>query len=93
MSERESPIELGRLEDGLDAVSVNGIRSVALDRIRHEIRRELDHARSRVLATLVVQAHGDLLHRLEQCREHQTHGSCADNVHLHPGVQSLRAVE
>ena len=37
LSERESLIELGRLEDRLDAVSVNGIRSVALDRIRHEI--------------------------------------------------------
>ena len=84
LSECESPIELGRIEDCLDAVSVDGIRAVALDRVRHEVRRELDHARSGVLATLVVQAHGEPLHRLEQCREHQAHRSCADNVHLHP---------
>ncbi len=52
-------VELGWIEDGLDAVSVDGVGSVALDRVRHEIRGELDHARSRVLAPFLVQAHGE----------------------------------
>src|SRR5215510_15452941 len=84
-------VELRRIENRLDTVSVDCIGPVALHGIRHEIRRELDHARSRVLPPLLIEAHGDSLHRLEQCCEQKTNWSCADHVHSHAGGQSLRA--
>ena len=74
LSEGEALVELWRIEDGLDAVSVDGIGAVALDRVRHEVRRELDHPGARVLVPLLVEAHREPLHRLEQCREQKTHG-------------------
>ena len=91
LSEREALVELWWIEDGLDAVSVDGIGSVALDRIRHEVRCELDHPGARVLASLLIEAHGEPLHRLEQCREQETHGSCADHVHSSAGRQGLES--
>jgi hypothetical protein len=80
-SEREFLVELQWIEDCPDAVSVDGIVFVALDRIRHEVRCELDHARSRVLAPLLIEAHGEPLHRLKQCREKETYGPGADDVY------------
>ncbi len=71
----------GRIEDGLDVVSVDVIGAVALDRIRHEVRGELDHPGTRVLVSLLIETDGEALHRLEQCRQQETHGSCADDVH------------
>jgi hypothetical protein len=85
LSERETPLQLGWIKYGFDTVSVDGIGSVALYGIRHEIRRELDHARSRVLAPLLIEAHGDSLHLLEQCCEQKTNWSRADHVHSHAG--------
>ena len=72
LPEREALVELGRIEDGLDVVSVDVIGAVALDRVRDEVRRELDHPRARVLVPLLVEAHGEPLHRLEQRGEQET---------------------
>ena len=91
LSEREALVELWRIEDGLDAVSVDGVGAVALDRIRHEVRRELDHPGARVLASLLVEAHREPLHRLEQRRQHEADGPRADDVHSPLGRQRLES--
>ena len=91
LSERESLVELRRIEDGRDALSVDVIGTIALDRIRHEVRGELDHAGPRVLASLLIETDGEPLHGLEQCRQEETHGSCADDVHAAAGRQGLQS--
>ena len=82
-------LELRRIEDGLDAVSVDVIGAVALDRVRDEVRRELDHPGARVLVALLVEAHRELVHRLEQRRQQETHGARADDVHPSAGGHGL----
>ena len=89
LSEREALVELWWVEDRLDAVSVDGIGAVALDRVRDEVGRELDHAGPRVLVALLVEPHGEALHRLEQRREQKTDGPCADDVHADARGQGL----
>ena len=91
LSEGEALVELRRIEDGLDAVAVDGVGAVALDRVRHEVRRELDHPGARVLVPLLVEAHGEPVHRLEQRREQKTDGPCADHVHSPAGRQGLQS--
>ena len=91
LSERKALVELGRIEDGPDAVAVDGVGSVALDGIRDEVRRELDHPRARVLVPLLVEPNREPLHRLEQRREQEPHGSCADDVHSSAGRQGLQS--
>ena len=86
---REALVELRWIEDGLDVLSIDVVGAVALDRIRHEVRCELHHPGTRVLASLLVEAHGEPLQRLEQCRQQETHGSCADDVHSATGWQGL----
>ena len=74
LSEREALVELRWIEDGLDGLTVDVVGAVALDGIRHEVRGEPDHPGSRVLATLLVEAHGEPIHRLEQCRQRRPTG-------------------
>ena len=62
-------VELRWLEDGLDILSIDVVGTVTLDRIRHEVRGELNHPGTRILASLLVEAHGEPLQRLEQCRQ------------------------
>ena len=54
LPEREALLELWRIEDGMDAVSVDRIGTVGLDRVRHEVRGELNHPGPRVLVPLLV---------------------------------------
>jgi hypothetical protein len=82
-SVRQGLFKLRWIEDRLDAVSVDGVDSIALDRVGDEVRLELDHARPRVLVPLLTQVHGTALGRLEQRREQKTDGPCADDVHAH----------
>ena len=89
LPERETIVELGRIEDGVDVVSVDVIGAVAVDRVRDEVRRELNHPRARVLVPLLVKPHGEPLQRLEQRGEQKTHWPCADHVHSCARRQSL----
>jgi serine/threonine protein kinase len=81
-----SPPELRRLEDGLDALSIDVIGAVARDRIGHEIRRELDHPGPSVVASLFIEVDGEPVGRLEY---HETHGACAEDVYSDRGRQGL----
>ena len=86
-------VELRWLEDGLDALSIDVVGTVARDRIRHEVRRELDHPGPRVVASLFIEVDGEPVGRLEQCRYDETHGACAEDVHSARGRQRLGAWE
>ena len=77
---REALVELPWIEDGLDALFIDVVGAVALDRIRHEVRCELDHPRPRVVASLLVEVHGEPLRGLEQCRHEETDGARAEDV-------------
>ena len=59
LPEREALRELRWVEDGLDVVPIEVVGTVALDRIGDEVRGEPDHAGARVLATLLVETHGE----------------------------------
>ena len=89
LPKREALLELRWLEDGLDALSIDVVGTVARDRIRHEVRRELDHPGPSVVASLFIEVDGEPVGRLEQCRQQETHGACADDVDSAPGRQSL----
>ena len=93
LPERESLVELRRIEDRLDAVAVDRIGAVALDRIGDEVRRELHHAGPRVVVSLLVEAHGDALHGLEQRRQHEADRARADDVHPTPWGRRLKGRE
>src|SRR5438034_11400140 len=43
------------------------------------------------IVSLLVQTHGERLHRLEQCRQQKTDGARAEDVHSAPGGQDLEA--
>jgi hypothetical protein len=85
LSEGEALPELCWIEDGRDAISIDGIGTVGFDRVRHEVRCKLNHPGARVLVPLLIETHREPLHRLEQCREHKTHGSCADHMYSSRG--------
>ena len=88
LPEREALRQLPWIEDGLDVVAIEVVGPVGLDRVRDQVRGEPDHPRTRVLATLLVEAHGETTQRLEQRRQQQTDGSCAEDVHSAPGMRS-----
>ena len=75
-------VDLIRVEQGSDAVSVDGVRAICLDRVRQQIRSELDHSGPRVLAPLLVQGHRQAVDLLEQGGEQEADGPCADHVDL-----------
>ena len=79
--ERQQLAQFLGVEDGDDALVIDVIVTVGLDRVRHEKRRELHHPRARVLASFLIQADGDSVRRLEQCGQQETHWSCAEDVH------------
>ena len=80
--EGQSCLELGGLEDGLDAVAVDGVGPVALDRVGDQIRGERHHARPGVPVSPVVEADRRTVHRLEECRQQQPDRSAADHADL-----------
>ena len=73
-------LELDRVEDRRDVLPVELVGEIALDRLGHEIRRELDHPRPRVLGTLLVHAHPLAIDRLEEGREERADRSRTDDV-------------
>ena len=89
LPERQSVLELARIEDGLDVVAVDAIGPIALDGVRDEVGRQLDHPGPRVLVPLLVEAHGEPLHRLEQRRQHEPDRPRSDDVHCSPGRHEL----
>src|SRR5215203_5089420 len=76
----EDVADLLRIEDGLHALLIDVVSAIALDRLRHERRRELHHPRSRVVATLLIEVHGEPLRGLEQRRQDETDGAGAEDV-------------
>ena len=90
---REALGELRWLEDGLDALSIDVVGTVAGDRVGHEERRELDHPGPTVVASLFIEGDGEPVGRLEQCRCDETDGPCAEDVHPDRGRQRLGARE
>ena len=68
---RQALVELRWIEDRLDVLRVDVVGPIALERVRDEVRRELDHPRARVLVSLLVERDGEPLDRLEQRREEE----------------------
>ena len=89
-----SPVlELLRVEQRLDVLAVDPVRPVAFQRVRHQVRGELDHPRAGVVRPLFVEADAEPVHRLEHCGQEQTDRPCADHVHAAfrwPGTGSMR---
>ena len=81
--------ELRWLEDGLNALSIDVVGTVARDRVGHEVRRELDHPGPSVVASLFIEVDGEPVARLEQCCYYETDRACADDVHSDRGRQRL----
>ena len=93
LPKREALRELRWLEDGLDALSIDVVGTVARDRVGHEVRRELDHPGPAVVASLFIEVDGEPVGRLEQCGYYETHGPCAEDVHSDRGGQRFGAWE
>ena len=79
---RDALGQLVRIEEGSDAVSVDRIGAVGLDRIREEVGSELNHAGPRVLAALFVERHRQTFDLLQQSRQEEPDGPRADDVHV-----------
>src|SRR5690606_28005413 len=86
--EREPFLELCRVENCPAALPVNVIGTVALDGIRHQVRRQLAHPGPGVLAPLFVKMDGKALVGLQQRRDYETDGACAQHVDSDPGRQA-----
>ena len=84
LPERDALSDLLRFEKGLDAVCVNGVGAIRLNRVGGEVRRELHHPGARVLGSLLVQLYRYSLDLLKQRGEQKSDWPGAD--HMHPSV-------
>ena len=92
LPERETLVELTRIEDGRDAVLVDRVRAIGLERVRHQIGRELNHSRARVVVPLLVEPHREPVDRLEKRSEQEPDGAGTHYVHQLLGRLQRRPV-
>ena len=77
---RQARLELDRVEDRLDALPVDRVRLVALDRVGDQELGERHHPGPRVRVSPLVETDGLPLDRLEERRQEQADRSCPQDM-------------
>jgi len=81
LAEGKALFQLGWFEHGLDVLPVDVVGSIALHGVRHEVRGELHHPGSDVLASLLVETDLESFDGLEESGEEKPNWSRPDDVH------------